>query len=64
MVIFTTLMATYVLCLIYMLRTIQTIVSLKIMSVRFLSMYFILLTWYKFGFCEMFLNGEPYKERT
>ena len=28
------------------------------MSVKFLSMNFILLTWYKFGFCEMVLNGE------
>ena len=64
MVIFTTLMAIYVLCLIYMLRTIQTIVFLKIMSVRFLSINFILLELGNDGFCEMFLNGEPYKERT
>ena len=35
MVIFTTLMAIYVLCLIFMLRTIQTIVFLKVMLVKF-----------------------------
>ena len=64
MVIFTTLMAIHVLCLIFMLRTIQTIVFLKIMSVRFLSMNFILLDLGNYGFCEMFLNGEPYKEQT
>ena len=54
MVIFTTLMATHVLCLIFMLRTIQTIVFFKIMSVRFLSMNFILLDLGNDGFCEMF----------
>ena len=47
-----------------MLRTIQTIAFLKIMSVRFLSINFILLDLGNDGFCEMFLNGEPYKERT
>ena len=48
-----------------MLRTIQTIVFLKIMSVRFFSINFILLDLGNDGFfCEMFLNGEPYKERT
>ena len=31
------------------------------MSVKFLSMNFILLDLGKVGFCEMFLNGEPYK---
>ena len=61
MVIFTTLMAIYVLCLIYMLRTIQTIIFLKIMSVRFLSINFILLDLGNDGFYEMFLNGEPWR---
>ena len=33
----------------------------KVMSVKFLSMDFILVDLGKVGFCEMFLNGEPYK---
>ena len=37
------------------------IIFLIIISVKFLSMNFILLTWYKFVFCEMILNGEPCK---
>ena len=54
MVIFTTLMAAiHALCLIFMLRMIQTIVFLKIISVRFLSMNFILLDLGNDGFCEM-----------
>ena len=32
------------------------------MSVKFLSMDFILLDLGKVEFCEMFLNGEPYKK--
>ena len=51
---FTTLMAIYVLCLIYMLRTIQTIAFLKIMSVRFLSINFILLDLGNDGFVKCF----------
>ena len=47
-----------------MLRTVQTIVFLKIMSVRFLSINFILMDLGNDGFCDMFLNEEPYKERT
>ena len=31
------------------------------MSVKFLSMDFILVDLVKVGFCEMFLNREPYK---
>ena len=31
------------------------------MSVKFLSMDFILVDLGKVGFCEMFLNGGPYK---
>ena len=53
MVIFMTLMAIHALCLIFMLRTIHTIVFLKIMSVRLLSMNFILLDLGNDGFCEM-----------
>ena len=53
MVFFTTLMAIHALCLIFKLRTIQTIGFLKIMSVRFLSMNFILLDLGNDGFCEM-----------
>ena len=49
------------LCSIFRLWTIQAIIFLKIMSVKFLSMNFILLDLGKVGFCEMFLNGEPYK---
>ena len=40
---------------------IQAIIFLIIMSVKFLSMNFILLDLGKVEFCEMFLNGEPYK---
>ena len=61
MVIFTTLMAIHALCLIFMLRTIQTIVFLKIRLVRFLSMNFILLGFGKVEFVKCLLNGEPYK---
>ena len=60
-VIFMTLMDIHALCLIFMLRTIQTIVFLKIMLVRFLSMNFILLGFCKVGFVKCLLNGEPYK---
>ena len=49
------------LCSIFRLWTNQVIICLKIMSVKFLSMNFILLNVGKVGFCEMFLNEEPYK---
>ena len=49
------------LCSIFRLWTIHAIIYLKIMSVKFLSMNFILLDLGKVGFCEMLLNGEPYK---
>ena len=52
MVIFTSLMAIHVLCLIFMLRTIQTTVFLKIMWDRFLSMNFILLDLGNDGFVK------------
>ena len=34
---------------------------LNIVSAKLLSMIYICWTWGKVGFCEMFLNGEPYK---
>ena len=55
------MMTIHTLCSIFRLRTIQAIIFLKIMTVKFLSMNFILLDLGKVGFCEMFLNEEPYK---
>ena len=54
-------MTIHTLCSIFRLWKIHAIIFLKIMSVKFLSMNFILLDLGKVGFCEMFLNGEPYK---
>ena len=53
---------TYIYVLLHVVKQIQVLRFLKIMSVRFLSINFILLDLGNDGFCEMFLNGEPYKE--
>ena len=34
---------------------------LNIVSAKLLSMIYICWTWGKVGFCEMILNGEPWK---
>ena len=47
------MMVTYIYAQLYVVKQIQVLRFLKMMSVKFLSMDFILLTWYKFGFCEM-----------
>ena len=46
-------MVTYIYAQLCVVKQIQVLRFLKMMSVKFLSMDFILLTWYKFGFCEM-----------
>ena len=56
------MMGTYIYVLLHVVKQIQVLRFLKIMSVRFLSINFILLDLGNDGFCEMFLNGEPYKE--
>ena len=53
MVIFTTLV-TYIYTKLYVVKQIQVLRLLKRMSVKFLSMTFILLGFGKAGFCEMF----------
>ena len=58
------MMVTYIYAQLYVVKQIQVLRFLKIMSIRFLSINFILLDLGNDGFCEMFLNGEPYKERT
>ena len=55
------MMVTYIYAQLYVVKQIQVLRFLKIMSVKFLSMTVILLGFDKVGFCEMFLNGEPYK---
>ena len=55
------MMGTYIYAQLYVVKQIQVLRFLKIMSVKFLSMDFILVGLGKVGFCEMFLNGEPYK---
>ena len=55
------MMVTYIYAQLYVVKQIQVLRLLKIMSVKFLSMDFIWLGFGKVGFCEMFLNGEPYK---
>ena len=55
------MMVTYIYAQLYVVKQIQVLRLLKIMSVMFLSKDFIWLGFGKVGFCEMFLNGEPYK---
>ena len=55
------MMVTYIYAQLYVVKHIQVLRFLKMMSVKFFSMAFILLGFGKVGFCEMLLNGEHYK---
>ena len=55
------MMVTYIYAQLYVVKQIQVLRFLKIMSVKFLSMDFILIGLGKVEFCEMFLNEEHYK---
>ena len=48
------MMVTYIYTQLYVVKQIQVLRFLKMMSVKFLSMTFILLGFGKVGFCEMF----------
>ena len=50
------MMVTYIYALLYVKKLIQVLRFLKIMSVRFLSINFILLDLGNDGFCEMFVK--------
>ena len=47
-------MVTYIFAQLYVMKQIQVLRFLKMMSVKFFSMTFILLGFGKVGFCEMF----------
>ena len=55
------MMVTYIYAQLYVVKHIQVLRFLKMTSVKFLSMAFILLGFGKVGFYEMLLNGEHYK---
>ena len=55
------MMVTYIYALLYVEKQIQVLRFLKMMSVKFLSMTFILLGSGKLGFVKYLLNGEHYK---
>ena len=55
------MMVTYIYALLYVEKQIQVLRFLKMMSVKFLSMTFILLGSGKLGFVKCLLNGEHYK---
>ena len=48
------MMVTYIFAQLYVVKQIQVLRFLKMMSVKFFSMTFILLGFGKVGFCEMF----------
>ena len=48
------MMVTYIYAQLYVVKQIQVLRFLKMMSVKFFSMTFILLGFGKVGFCEMF----------
>ena len=52
------MMVTYIYAQLYVVKQIQVLRFLKMMSVKFLSMTFILLGFGKVGFCEMFAERE------
>ena len=52
------MMVTYIYVKLYVVKQIQVLGFLKRMSVKFLSMTFILLGFGKVGFCEMFAKRE------
>ena len=55
------MMVTYIYAQLYVVKQIQVLRFLKMMSVKFLSMTFILLGSRKLGFVKCLLNGEHYK---
>ena len=55
------MMVTDIYALLYVEKQIQVLRFLKMMSVKFLSMTFILLGSGKLGFVKCLLNGEHYK---
>ena len=55
------MMVTYVYSQLYVVKQIQVLRFFKMMSVKFLSMTFILLGSGKLAFVKCLLNGEHYK---
>ena len=55
------MMVTYIYAQLYVVKQIQVLRFLKMMSVKFLSMTFILLSSGKLGLVKCLLNGEHYK---
>ena len=55
------MMVTYIYAQLYVVKQIQVLRFLKMMSVKFLSMTFILLGSGKLCFVKCLLNGEHYK---
>ena len=55
------MMVTYIYARLYVVKQIQVLRFLKMMSVKFLSMTFILLGYRKLGFVKCLLNREHYK---
>ena len=55
------MMVKYIYAQLYVVKQIQVLRFLKMMSVKFLSMTFILLSSGKLGFVKCLLNGEHYK---
>ena len=55
------MMVTYIYAQLYVVKQIQVLRFLKMMSVKFLSMTFILLGSGKLGFVKCLLNGKHYK---
>ena len=54
-------MVTYIYAQLYIVKQIQVLRFLKMMSVKFLSMTFLLLSFGKLGFMKCLLNGAHYK---
>ena len=55
------MMVTYIYAQLYVVKQIQVLRLLKMMSVKFLSMIFICWALVKLGFVKRLLNGEHYK---
>ena len=55
------MMVTYIYAQLYVVKHIQVLRFLKMMSVKFLSMTVIFWALGKLGFVKSFLNGEHYK---
>ena len=56
------MMVTYIYAQLYVVKQIHVLRFLKMMSVKFLSMTFILLGFGKVGFCEMFAKRGTLKK--